>query len=153
MILRSGIRLVEVANDVVEIIDGYSRPDESSKEAGGILLGFYRGPHVQIQHCTRPLPADRRLWNLFDRNDPGHTEEALRHWRDSGRRMTFVGEWHTHPEAIPSPSFLDRITWKRIARRHKIGPIVFAIRGISDWWWGMIQQKKLSVLSLIREED
>jgi integrative and conjugative element protein (TIGR02256 family) len=151
MILRSGIRLVEVADDVVDTIQGFSRSPEISREAGGILLGSYRGPHVQIERCTTPLPADRRFWNLFDRKDLGHGDEALRRWRDSGRTMTFVGEWHTHPEPVPSPSFLDRTTWRRIAKRHKFGPIVFVIRGISGWWWGIMQHATLSPLSLLQD--
>jgi integrative and conjugative element protein (TIGR02256 family) len=151
MILRSGIRLVDIADEVVEIIEGFSLPAENDREAGGILIGSYRGPHVEILHCTTPLPADRRHWNMFDRSDPGHREEAMRRWQDSGRTMTFVGEWHTHPEPVPSPSFLDRSTWKRIARRHKIGPLVFVIRGTSGWWWSIMQQKALSSLSPLPE--
>src|SRR5579862_3615404 len=139
MILRSGICLVEVAEEVVETITAFSGPSENKKEAGGILLGFYRGPHVQIVHCTSPLPGDRRLWNFFDRSDPGHQGEALKHWRDSGRTMNYVGEWHTHPEAVPTPSFVDRRTWRKIARRHTIGPLVFAIRGTSGWWWELMR--------------
>ncbi len=118
MILRSGISLVEVAHEVIETTGSFCVPPENSREAGGILLGFYRGPHVQIMHCTTPLPADHRLWNRFERRDPGHQVEATRRWRDSGRTMTYVGEWHTHPEAKPTPSFIDKWNWRKIARRH-----------------------------------
>lgn len=92
MILWSGISLVEVADDVIENIVVFSGCSENTREAGGILLGFYRGPHVQITHCTSPFPGDRRFWNLFDRNDPEHQSEAVRRWRDSGRTMAYVGE-------------------------------------------------------------
>ena len=141
MILRSGISLVEVAEEVVETITAFSGPSENKTEAGGILLGFYRGPHVQIMHCTSPLPGDRRLWNLFDRSDPGHQSEAAKRWCGSGRTMNYVGEWHTHPAAVPTPSFIDRRTWRKIARRHTVGPLVFAIRGTSGWWWEMMRNK------------
>jgi integrative and conjugative element protein (TIGR02256 family) len=147
MILRSGLRLVEVADEVVGTIEGYSRAEEAKREAGGILIGAYRGPHVEIVACTTPMPKDRRLWNLFDRNDPGHRAQAMRHWRESGRTLTFVGEWHTHPEQVPTPSFIDRITWKRAGRRHNAGPLVFMIRGLSGWWWGLAQEKTLNVLA------
>lgn len=143
MILRSGISLVEVADEVIETTQSFCVPPENSREAGGILLGFYRGPHVQIMRCTTPLPADRRLWNRFERRDPGHQEEATRRWRDSGRTMTYVGEWHTHPEAKPTPSFIDKRNWRKIARRHTTGPLVFAIRGVSGWWWWEMMWNRL----------
>jgi integrative and conjugative element protein (TIGR02256 family) len=153
MILHSGFRLVDMADDVVQTIEDFSRPMEIKREAGGILLGSYRGPHVEIIGCTTPLPRDRRFWNLFDRKDPGHREEAVRCWQQSGKTVTFVGEWHTHPEATPSPSFVDRSTWRRIARRHKFGPLVFVIRGISGWWFGIWREGNLTSLAPLGGAD
>lgn len=146
MILRSGMRLVDMADEVVTTIEAYSKPPEINKEAGGILIGSYRGPHVEVLHCTTPLHADRRFWNLFDRKDLGHRDEALRHWHDSGRTITLVGEWHTHPESKPLPSSLDRRTWLKIGKRHKVGPLVLVIRGISGWWFAMMKDGVLSPL-------
>lgn len=151
MILRSGIRLVEIADEVVETMERYSKPPENDREAGGVLIGCYRGPHVEILHCTVPLQKDRRRWGLFDRRDPGHQQEAMRQWQQSGRTMTFVGEWHTHPEPVPSPSFIDKLTWKRIAKRHRVGPAVFVIRGFTGWWWGMMLDRSTTNLIPILE--
>ena len=153
MILRAGLRLVEVADDVIELIVGYSRGEESNREAGGIFVGAYRGPHVEIVSLTTPKPKDTRTWSMFDRNDPAHGEVALKYWRESGRTLTYVGEWHTHPEAFPTPSFLDRTAWRRAGRRHKTGPLVFAIRGYEGWWWSLQHQKKLGPLSPIPVQD
>jgi integrative and conjugative element protein (TIGR02256 family) len=147
MILHSGFRLVDIADDVVRTIERFSRPNENSREAGGILLGSYRGPHIEIVACTTPLPRDRRRWNLFDRRDPGHSAEAVKRWQDSGRTVTFVGEWHTHPEPIPSPSFIDKNTWRLVSRRNKAGPTVFGIRGTTSWWFGMWHNGKLMTLA------
>jgi integrative and conjugative element protein (TIGR02256 family) len=147
MILHSGLRLVDMADEVVRTIEPFSNPAGSSPEAGGILLGSYKGPHVEVVDCTTPLPRNRRLWNLFDRKDPGHREEAIRRWKDSGRTVTFVGAWHTHPEPTPSPSFADRSTWRGIARRHKVGPLVVVIRGFSGWWFGRLREGSLTSLS------
>jgi integrative and conjugative element protein (TIGR02256 family) len=139
MILRCGMRLVDIGDDIITKIEEFSLPSEISKEAGGILIGSYRGPHVEVLHCTTPLPGDRRLWNLFDRRDQGHRYEALRRWEESGRTTTFVGEWHTHSEPKPTPSFIDRTNWSKIAKRHRIGPLILAIRGISGWWFGIMR--------------
>ena len=147
MILRSGFRLIEVADEVIDTIESFSRVPQAGREAGGILIGAYRGPHIEIIDCTTPMPQDRRFWNMFDRKDPGHRDQARRQWQESGRTVTFVGEWHTHSEALPTPSVIDRNTWKRISKHHKVGPLVVVIRGISGWWWGLVQQKTLRPLS------
>lgn len=147
MILRSGLRLVEVDDEVISTIESYSRGAEIKKEAGGILIGAYRGPHVEIAACTTPMPNDRRLWNLFDRKDLGHGERAMQHWRENRRTLTFVGEWHTHPEPAPKPSYVDLNTWKKLGKRQKTMPLVFVIRGLSGWWWGLMRRQSLAALA------
>ena len=137
MILRTGLRLVEVSEDVVRTIERYSRPGENDREAGGILIGSYRGAHIQILECTTPLFRDRRSRMLFDRRDEGHQRTALDRWRASEKTVTFVGEWHTHPEPDPSPSPMDRRTWQRVAKKNRAGNTFFLIRGYDSWWAGI----------------
>ncbi|GMA77923.1 hypothetical protein GCM10025880_43400 [Methylorubrum aminovorans] len=64
--------LVQIDPKVEAVIETFVSEREILLEAGGILIGSYRGPHVVIDACTAPLPADCRLRNLFDRRDAGH---------------------------------------------------------------------------------
>lgn len=48
MIFRAGMRLVVVHKQVTMRIDRYLRVPENATEAGGILIGCYRGPHMSI---------------------------------------------------------------------------------------------------------
>jgi integrative and conjugative element protein (TIGR02256 family) len=114
----------------------FTREPERRREAGGILIGSYRAPHIEIVDCTVPLPADRRRRFLFDRRDTGHQAAALSAWRENDRRMTCVGEWHTHPEPIPTPSVLDRLTWSRIMKTAS-HPLIFLIVGYEGYWCGL----------------
>jgi integrative and conjugative element protein (TIGR02256 family) len=152
VILRTDLRLVEIADHVLETIDRYSRPPENASEAGGILLGSYRGAHIQIVACSQPLPRDRRALALFDRRDQGHQHFAMKHWQESGRTRTFVGEWHTHPEGRPSPSFLDRSTWREVARHNIAGSTVFLIKGCDGWWGGLATNNSLVQLTIIPKD-
>jgi integrative and conjugative element protein (TIGR02256 family) len=149
VILRAGLRLVEIADDVIETIERYSRPPENASEAGGILLGSYRGAHIQVVACSQPLPHDRRTFALFDRRDYGHQRLAMNHWRESIWTRTFVGEWHTHPEIHPFPSLLDRHTWQKVARRNPAGSTVFLIKGYNDWWAALTIGKSLAELTIV----
>ncbi len=125
---------VVVPKDVVRTIDTYAG---DKTEAGGILLGRYRKPHVEIVACSEPMASDIRTFAGFDRRDPGHQIQALRYWTESGSTMTFVGEWHTHPEERPSPSSVDLRTWREAQKAAGHLPLIFIIRGYSDWWFGL----------------
>lgn len=109
---------------------------ERRTEAGGILIGSYRGQHVEVVSCTVPMPRDIRRRYSFDRRDPGHQAAALAAWHASDRTETFVGEWHTHPEPHPTPSGRDRTTWSGIVTKIT-NPVVFMIGGWESSWWGV----------------
>lgn len=153
MILRTGFRLIAVNGTVTEKIDHYSRAPENMTEAGGILIGRYRGPHIEITECSEPLRGDRRSRLRFDRDDPGHQDLAKRRWKESGRILTFVGEWHTHPENFPTPSSIDLNTWRAVTRKNVVGTTVFLIRGYIGWWAGLASGALLSKLSAIPSDE
>lgn len=153
MIFRAGPRLVAVAEEVVATISSFSRRSENNREAGGILVGTYRGPHIQIGSCSVPMARDGRTVTMFDRRDPGHQQFALKNWRESRQTRTFVGEWHTHPERNPSPSRLDLQTWHRVAVANNAGNTFFLIRGFQGWWAGLAVGKTLMHMTLVPQVD
>jgi integrative and conjugative element protein (TIGR02256 family) len=153
MILRDGLRLIAVDRTVTERIDRYSRVPENTTEAGGILIGSYRGLHIEITECSEPLRRDRRARLRFDRDDPGHQNLAKKRWRESGRILTFVGEWHTHPESFPTPSSIDLNTWREVTQKNATGSTVFLIKGYKSWWAGLACGNTLSKLSIVPTED
>lgn len=129
MIFLACGRLVILAEEVVAEIKRFTAAPEADLEAGGILLGCYRGPHVEILECTTPMPLDARARYGFVRRDPGHQRTALAAWKTSERTVNFVGEWHTHPEENPTPSRVDRNTWADEMGRRKNDPLIFMIAG------------------------
>lgn len=103
-------------------------------EAGGILLGMRRGEHIHVTQLTSPGPQDRRTRTAFHRARQSHQELALRQWRDSGGVMDYLGEWHTHPEAGPSPSATDLREWRTPLRSYDTA-LVFLIAGTREELW------------------
>ncbi|WP_089367487.1 Mov34/MPN/PAD-1 family protein [Azospirillum sp. RU38E] len=114
----------------------FTQPPEDTHEAGGLLLGCLRGPHIEVRACTPPMATDARSRYMFHRRDPGHQITAVKAWRESGQTITCIGEWHTHPESIPSPSGIDRNTWRTQCRRAK-HPLVYLILGRNGNWSGL----------------
>jgi integrative and conjugative element protein (TIGR02256 family) len=108
----------------------------ASAEAGGILLGFRRDPHLHVLMATSPGAGDRRGRFGFSRLDKSHGKVARIEWEKSGEIMDYLGEWHTHPEEIPRPSGLDLSEWRKISERRR-EPMVFVIVGMVETWIGI----------------
>ncbi|WP_419797723.1 MAG: Mov34/MPN/PAD-1 family protein [Terasakiella sp.] len=137
---------VLIKAQVWDTISQFTSDDEIKVEAGGVFIGCYRGPHIEITDCTVPFPGDNRLRMLFDRKDPMHQQKTHSLWRNSKQTKTYVGEWHTHNELVPSPSGLDRRTWNDVQQRFAFGkrPLFFMILGRQDNWAGNANGYKLA---------
>lgn len=105
----------------------------ASKEAGGILLGYRRGPHLEVLGVTMPHPNDVRGRHHFQRKDAAHQTIATAQWHESDGHIHYLGEWHTHPEPDPTPSSIDRREWKKLATIQS-HPLLFIIVGTSQWY-------------------
>ncbi len=125
------------------------RKSGSRIEAGGVFLGTYRGPHIEITDITKPLPKDIRSSRLFHRIDPGHQRKASELWAKSGNTKTYVGEWHTHTGGNAKSSFQDRLTWQSISLYFRGSCKFFLI--ISDKGiWGEVRLSQNGKTALAR---
>jgi len=130
----NGFILIEEA--VLRKMDKYRQQSIRSKEAGGIMLGFRRGPHLEIIDITLPFPLDIRKRAFFYRCDPLHDKYANKLWKKSENTIDYLGEWHTHPELVPIPSVLDKSEWKKVTASQK-SEMAFLILGINSIWLGI----------------
>lgn len=93
----------------------YAQKDENDSEAGGLLLGSVHGANLLINNVTEPTVWDKRTRYLFERMPLVHDAIALSLWTKSRGITRYLGEWHTHPEDHPKPSFLDRSEWNKLS--------------------------------------
>lgn len=131
---------VIIEQDVWNVISSFIQQTPTATEAGGILLGYRRGVHLHAVNATVPQPGDRRAISRFERKDPYHQQYALEQWELSCGLVDYLGEWHTHPEAEPTPSPLDLNEWKKICSK-KTTPMLFIIAGTTEYWIGMGNSK------------
>lgn len=101
-------------------------------EHGGILIGSYRGPHIEVTELTRPGPADLSGRYRFVKRDALHQRAATYAWQNSGAKDTYIGEWHTHPIGEPSASSVDTRSWRELVRQTK-ATMVFAVVSPLGW--------------------
>jgi integrative and conjugative element protein (TIGR02256 family) len=123
---------VLVQAKVCRHFDELARKCAGDRETGGIILGQYRGPHVEICEFTSAGPRDIRGLACFIKQDESHSRRARQLWKASGRTITNMGEWHSHPAGGVSPSFQDHQTWLsqiRLTGR----PLVFVLVAPGEW--------------------
>jgi len=115
LLFRTGAgRLLEVRRDVLQTMWAFSQIDPEATEAGGILIGHERPQgETVLDRLTTPQSGDRRTRTRFHRSVDGHQDLLNLMWLASGQTRTYIGEWHTHPEPVPSPSSMDLRSWRK----------------------------------------
>jgi integrative and conjugative element protein (TIGR02256 family) len=104
---------VRFSPDVLNIFDIHRQRGWFSREAGGQLFATVRGDVWRVVAATGPRSADRRGRFHFwpDRN--AEQREIDQHFVTG---LNYVGDWHTHPEKVPTPSMGDIFSIENVVR-------------------------------------
>lgn len=93
---------------------------ESKKplETGGLLIGYFSADddHVVITEIVGPGPKAKHRKRTYKPDYTFHREELCRIFHESGGTHTYLGDWHSHPNAPAYLSFLDKRALRNIAR-------------------------------------
>lgn len=111
-------RKLKLASNAIYTMFSFAQDDLTATESGGIMVGRILDENFNsmIDDVSTPMPCDVRTRNRFYRKPNGHQEFFDMKWKESAGRCFYLGEWHTHPEAIPSPSSVDLNNWKRLLK-------------------------------------
>lgn len=95
---------VTIQKEVVKYISQYLQNSAWKKEAGGQLFGDFKDHQFIVSIATGPRKTDLRSRFGYK---PDTKKELLEieYYQKIGK--WFLGDWHTHPQKIPSPSPLD----------------------------------------------
>jgi integrative and conjugative element protein (TIGR02256 family) len=124
---HSGQRLVITASVLNHFIKHQQR-NRDSLEAGGQLFAKFSEQFVTISKVTGPRAADRRSRYSYV---PDRREEQKEIYEMHRKGFNFVGDWHTHSEAVPTPSSSDvRTINEAVAKsQHHLHGFVMVIVG------------------------
>lgn len=107
-------------------------------ETGGVLLGYWAkgdGDPV-VTHCIGPGPNATHSETRFQPDHDYQVTEIARLYKDSDRRLHYLGDWHSHPDGGGTLSRLDRACLRRIARCREARvdePVMMILAGSLDW--------------------
>ena len=107
-----------ILNDKLKVIiednalnDMYKyKPEKYSHENGGILLGKFNKNEKTyiISNISTTNHEDKKGRNFFVRSKRQAQIIINKFWKKSKGEINYLGEWHTHNENYPNPSFTDK---------------------------------------------
>ena len=80
------------------------------KETGGMLLGYVNGTHRVVTALIGAGPDAKHEKHRMVPDDHYQQKRLLEHFEKTDGTESFLGEWHSHPEALPDMSRTDRRT-------------------------------------------
>ncbi|MCA6968408.1 Mov34/MPN/PAD-1 family protein [Pectobacterium carotovorum] len=141
-------RLVVIMPNVVQRLLSHRQLNYISKEAAGVLIGERRGIHLVITDLSEPGTDDIRHRYSVDRRGSHHQDKVDLAFVQSQGTYQYLGEWHSHPEDKPIPSYKDRQSWERHLDAHE--PMVLIIVGRKELWAG--KKERNTIIPLILSE-
>lgn len=152
MFNRDGLKLtsqcmsVYIEENILQEISNYQKYGNFELESGGIIIGYYDSQEnaLKITDLTWPQENDICERFRFIRKEKGHQEQMDKLWEQSGYMKSYLGEWHTHNQSRPIPSFVDRSNWKVISKRsHNFDERFFIIIGKTYTGVWTVRDKKV----------
>src|SRR4051812_47700090 len=96
------------SKEVIDTLSKFRQTRSGTHEAGGILLGQVSKDCTYVCRVSIPNDLDKRSLFSFKRSKKSAQLIAEYEFHNSGGTITYLGEWHSHPEDIASPSSQDQ---------------------------------------------
>ena len=86
---------------------------------------------IKVKKCSEPCIYGIASSYAFERDAEKANQIIKQEFVESEGKMVYLGEWHTHPTAIPSPSPTDKKSIKDILKNNHLASniIIFIIVG------------------------
>lgn len=117
--------------EVLEHFSRYRQRRFYQTEAGGQLFASFVGDRIEVVEATGPRRTDtRRRTSYVPDRRAEQREIDDRH----ARGLHYVGDWHTHPEDVPTPSGrdVDSILDSVKKSTHTLNAFVLVVVGHAD---------------------
>lgn len=142
---------VLLSPDVAGVLDPFRQREPHDLEGGGVLLGEVAEGVLLVTQASTPTPLDCQSRRGFVRHRRSAQEAIDRAHAESAGRCTYLGEWHTHPATIATPSCQDH---QMIRRQYRLndtpaGILLLLILGTETDFIGLWNGQKLHRASFV----
>lgn len=113
LVIKFGRLIVRFDPLVLETFDAHRQSGWFKREAGGQLFANISDDVWHVIAATGPRAADRRGRFHFWPDRRSEQREIEQHF---SLGLEYVGDWHTHPENVPTPSRSDIVSIENVVR-------------------------------------
>lgn len=105
--------VIRISNSVLEELKAAVQNKTDDPERGGILAGrlYPEKNEILITEMIESIDVEKKR-TFFTMNVSEVQDVMDRLWEESNGRVTYLGDWHTHPEENPRPSPMDHFTFR-----------------------------------------
>lgn len=145
MIIKRNKYTIHVYEEVLSILDKYKQ-SKNQNESGGIILGYVcENNNIYISKISQPNAFDKSTRYSFERNKNIAQKIVNSEFYESDGKVIYLGEWHTHPEPNPSPSFVDIKMIKKQYNNNIINEdfLILLIQGTESLYLGIYNGRQI----------
>lgn len=157
VIFKIGEKHVVFSKKVTATLNSYKQLRNEQHESGGILLGKIYKDVIVVDEISVPSDEDKSGRFHFERNVEKAQQIIKNAWNQSNGERIYLGEWHTHPENMPTPSSDDKKLIKNMLKDSimEIDFLLMVIIGLKSNYVAMLQrgQKNLQQLNRVDISD
>lgn len=137
---------VIISDEVQELFRQFRQLGKLDHEAGGILLGQMEGNIILVTTASIPGFGDKSSRFGFERDKKRAQEIIDYQFAISKGTIIYLGEWHTHPEPVPTPSGQDMRMIRGQYNGNKLNEkfILMIIQGTRDLFISFFDGKELN---------
>lgn len=133
---------IVIHREPLEILNSFTQNSTNAPEAGGIIIGKIIQGQINIIKLSVPTILDKSSRTNFERNKVSAQIILDYEFYNSNGQLTYLGEWHTHPEPFPVPSRTDLQMLKQQFKHNKIMTefILLLIKGTKGIYLRMMDE-------------
>lgn len=129
MLVELGDMILRIDQKVVDTFKLFIQYDEAKPEAGGVLLGYLIDDYsFYVSDLSTPTEDDKSSRFSFVRSFISAQRFVNTFFKKSKGKKIYLGEWHTHPEKLPSPSITDLKSFEKQLKENVLNSqVIFMI--------------------------
>ncbi len=136
---------IVIHREALTVLGHFTQREKDQPEAGGIILGKIISDQINILKLSPPTELDKFDRTNFERHRLSAQIVIDYEYINSYKEMTYLGEWHTHPENHPTPSNSDRNMIIKQFSKNSIHTdfLILLIKGLKSLYVGICTTKGL----------